>query len=113
MLVASFSGGRSSAMMISQMDLSDAMVIFCNTGKEMPQTLDFVRDCEQHWQVPVVWLEYRSRYDYSVVDYETASRNGEPFEQLIADRWGERSPKIENSLVEKAAHPVNILGSDF
>lgn len=87
MLVASFSGGRSSAMMISQMDLSDATVIFCNTGKEMPQTLDFVRDCEQHWQVPIVWLEYRSRYDYAVVDYETASRNGEPFEQLIADKW--------------------------
>jgi 3'-phosphoadenosine 5'-phosphosulfate sulfotransferase (PAPS reductase)/FAD synthetase len=86
MLVASFSGGRSSAMMISQMDLSDATVIFCNTGKEMPQTLDFVRDCEQHWQVPIVWLEYRSRYNYSVVSYETASRNGEPFEQLIADK---------------------------
>ena len=87
MLVASFSGGRSSAMMISQMDLSDALVIFCNTGKEMPQTLDFVRDCEEHWQVPIVWLEYRSRYSYVVVDYETASRNGEPFAQLIEDKW--------------------------
>lgn len=86
MIVASFSGGRSSAMMVSQMDLSDTMVIFCNTGKEMPETLDFVRDCGLEWGVPIVWLEYRSGRKYEVVSYETASRQGEPFEQLIIDR---------------------------
>jgi len=85
-IVASFSGGRSSAMMVSQMDLSDATVIFCNTGKEMPETLDFVRDCEAQWGVPIIWLEYRSKRKYEVVSYETASRNGEPFNQLIADK---------------------------
>jgi len=86
MIVASFSGGRSSAMMITQMDLSDAVVIFCNTGKEMPETLDFVRDCETNWGVPIIWLEYKSKREYKVVSYETASRNGEPFESLIADK---------------------------
>jgi len=86
MIVASFSGGRSSAMMITQMDLSDVAVIFCNTGKEMPETLDFVRDCEAQWGVPITWLEYRSKREYEVVNYETASRNGEPFEHLIADK---------------------------
>ena len=86
MIIASFSGGRSSAMMVSQMDLSDTMVVFCNTGKEMPETLDFVRDCEREWGVPIVWLEYRSSRKYEVVNYETASRQGEPFEQLIIDR---------------------------
>tara|TARA_R100000329_G_scaffold136694_1_gene117500 strand:+ start:175 stop:912 length:738 start_codon:yes stop_codon:yes gene_type:complete len=86
MIVASFSGGRSSAMMITQMDLSDVTVIFCNTGKEMPETLDFVRDCEVQWGVPITWLEYRSKREYEVVNYETASRNGEPFEQLIVDK---------------------------
>jgi 3'-phosphoadenosine 5'-phosphosulfate sulfotransferase (PAPS reductase)/FAD synthetase len=86
MIVASFSGGRSSAMMITQMDLSDAIVIFCNTGKEMPETLDFVRDCESKWSVPIIWLEYKSKREYKVVSYETASRNGEPFESLITDK---------------------------
>ena len=86
MIVASFSGGRSSAMMVSQMDLSNVVVIFCNTGKEMPETLDFVRDCEAQWGVPITWLEYRSKREYEVVGYETASRNGEPFNQLIADK---------------------------
>jgi len=85
-VIASFSGGRSSAMMVSQMDLSDALVIFCNTGKEMPETLDFVRNCEKHWGVPIIWLEYAGKKQYKVVDYDTASRNGEPFEQLITDK---------------------------
>lgn len=86
MIVASFSGGRSSAMMITQMDLSDVIIVFCNTGKEMPETLDFVRDCEVQWGVPITWLEYKSKREYKVVNYDTASRNGEPFEALIADK---------------------------
>ena len=81
-VIASFSGGRSSAMMVSQMDLSDALVVFCNTGKEMPETLEFVRDCEKHWGVPIIWLEYAGKKQYKVVNYDTASRNGEPFERL-------------------------------
>lgn len=52
----------------------------------MPETLDFVRDCEAQWGVPITWLEYRSKREYEVVNYETASRNGEPFEQLIVDK---------------------------
>lgn len=65
---------------------ADVIPIFCNTGKEMPQTLDFVRDCGEHWGVRIVWLEYRWRYpghDFEVVDYEHASRHGEPYEQMI------------------------------
>jgi len=33
------------------------VVTFANTGKEMPQTLDFVRDCGEQWGVDIVWLE--------------------------------------------------------
>ena len=61
-------------------------VCFSNTGKEMPETLDFVRDCEKKWDVPITWLEYDGRtkvededkhtYHYKVVDYATAARNG-------------------------------------
>lgn len=87
MKVISFSGGRSSGMMLHQMrHQHDVLAIFANTGKEFPQTLDFVRDCENRFQVPIVWLEYRSVRDFEVVDYETASRSGEPFEQMIKDK---------------------------
>lgn len=89
MLVISFSGGRSSAMMTKRLldsGVDDYEIIFCNTGKEMPQTLDFVNDCSNEWDVPITWLEYRSLRDYQVVDYSTASRAGEPFYQLITDK---------------------------
>ena len=28
-----------------------------NTGKEMPQTLDFVQECGERWGLAIVWLE--------------------------------------------------------
>lgn len=90
----SFSGGRTSAFMLykvleaHQMSLpSDAVVCFANTGKEDEATLKFVHDCEVNWNVPIVWLEYKdaeeSKDRWKIVNYETASRNGEPFEAVI------------------------------
>lgn len=93
--VISFSGGRTSAMMLRLiLDAHDGKlpddvhVLFANTGKEMPETLDFVRECEVRWDVPITWLEYvdhdEPQQRWREVTYETASRNGEPFEALIA-----------------------------
>jgi 3'-phosphoadenosine 5'-phosphosulfate sulfotransferase (PAPS reductase)/FAD synthetase len=90
----SFSGGRTSAYMLykvleaHQMTLpEDAIVCFANTGKEDEATLKFVHDCETYWNVPIVWLEYQdaeeSKNRWKQVTYETASRNGEPFEAVI------------------------------
>ena len=91
--VISFSGGRSSAYMLYKIleayEFSlpdDIYVIFCNTGKEMPQTLQFVADCEKHWGVDIVWLEYNGVKKFKVVTAKTASVNGEPFSQLIDDK---------------------------
>lgn len=91
--VISFSGGRSSAYMLYQIlkahdfNLPEYIeVIFANTGKEMPQTLDFVRDVSKNWGVFITWLEYTGKKQFCEVDYETASRNGEPFAQLIEDK---------------------------
>jgi len=91
--VVSFSGGRSSGYMLYQIlkahdfELpSIVKVIFCNTGKEMPQTLDFVQACQDQWKVDITWLEYAGKKKFKVVDYKTASRRGEPFSQLIEDK---------------------------
>ena len=87
MIICSFSGGRSSAMMLHEMKTwDDVMVIFCNTGKEHPSTLEFVRDCEKNWGVTITWLEYSGKKSYKEVTFDTASRNGEPFDQLTTDR---------------------------
>tara|TARA_R100001443_G_scaffold90837_2_gene97324 strand:- start:764 stop:1609 length:846 start_codon:yes stop_codon:yes gene_type:complete len=99
----SFSGGRTSAYMLYRILEAhdgklpdDVHVTFANTGKEMPQTLDFVQACSDNWGVGIVWLEARIRrgqegenkfvYKTKVVDYETASRDGTPFKQLIVAR---------------------------
>jgi len=87
----SFSGGRTSGYMLWRVLQSneglpdDAIVCFANTGKEEESTLEFVRDCAKYWKIPITWLEY-DEPTYKIVDYETASRNGEPFEALIRKR---------------------------
>lgn len=88
----SFSGGRTSAYMLWRVLQSngglpdEAVVCFANTGKEEEATLEFVRDCSANWEVPIVWCEYRPVSDYAVVDFSTASREGEPFESLMRHR---------------------------
>lgn len=90
--VLSFSGGRTSAYMLRQVldaneDHSDLLVLFANTGKEHPATLDFVQDCAENWGVPITWLEYRDDdLGFAVVDFASASRQGEPFEAVIRKR---------------------------
>jgi 3'-phosphoadenosine 5'-phosphosulfate sulfotransferase (PAPS reductase)/FAD synthetase len=64
----------------------DYLVTFQNTGKELPQTLDFIHECDQRWGLNIVWLEYRKPASFEVVTYETASRKGEPFDQLLQQR---------------------------
>ena len=90
----SFSGGRTSAYMLyrileaHQMSLpEEAIVCFANTGKEEEATLKFVHDCEKNWGVEIHWVEYQdSEPAFVRVDFQTASRNGEPFEALIRKR---------------------------
>ena len=63
---------------------AECVVCFANTGKEDEATLRFVRDCGKQWSVPVVWVEYLpDAPGYRIVDFETALRDGEPFEALI------------------------------
>lgn len=90
--VVSFSGGRTSAYMLRQMldandDHTDLLVLFANTGKEHPATLEFVQNCADRWDVPITWLEYRDdEAGFAVVKFASASRHGEPFEALIRKR---------------------------
>jgi 3'-phosphoadenosine 5'-phosphosulfate sulfotransferase (PAPS reductase)/FAD synthetase len=91
--VISFSGGRTSAYMVWRIIQAnnglpgDAIVCFANTGKEDEATLEFVRDCEKNWNIQINWLEYQSeKPKYKKVDFDTASRNGEPFEAMINDK---------------------------
>lgn len=106
----SFSGGRTSGYMLWRIlqanggKLPDGVsVLFANTGKEMPQTLDFVRDVGRAWSVPITWLEYRWRdgkHTFSKVDWQTASRDGEPFAEIIKHRRMLPNPRVRFCTVE-------------
>ena len=105
----SFSGGRTSGYMLWRVLQScggalppDVVVLFANTGKEMPETLDFVRECGERWGVQITWLEYRDRVggQFAVVDWATASRSGEPFELAIQHRKMLPNPRARFCTVE-------------
>ena len=88
-----FSGGRTSAFMLRQIldtngPLPDRVLVsFQNTGREFNETLDFVQECGERWNVRIVWLEYRPDAPrFEVVSHNSAARNGEPFEALARKR---------------------------
>lgn len=91
--IISVSGGRTSGYMLWRILQShggtlpaDVHAVFANTGREMPATLDFVRDMQAHWGVPITWLEFtaRRRDGFKEVSHNSASRDGEPFAALLA-----------------------------
>lgn len=96
-IIVSFSGGRTSAFMLHYLFKEwqhrydyEMIAVFANTGKESEGTLFFVDECSQEWDIPIIWIESKrsdngKKYSVShrIVTYETASRNGEPFEDMI------------------------------
>jgi len=93
-LAISFSGGRTSAVMTKLCvdkfsETHDIAITFANTGCEHENTLKFINDCDKAFNWGVVWVEGIVNPDKGkgmrakVVDYETASRYGEPFEAMI------------------------------
>ncbi len=116
-LLVSFSGGRTSAHMLERIlalrprRYRELVVTFANTGCEHPATLDFVRDFARHVGCPVVWLEAevhlgeRKATTHRVVSYETASRNGEPFERMI-EKYGVPNTKFKHCTRTLKQHPI-------
>ena len=110
----SFSGGRTSAYMLWRVLQSgggqlpcQTIVCFANTGKEDEATLRFVQDCSDHWNVPITWLEWRdTETKFEIVSFETASRNGEPFEALIRKRNYLPNPVTRFCTIDLKIRPI-------
>lgn len=89
-----FSGGRTSAVLTKHIKSNsnkyqNVIYVFLNTGKENEETLQFVDRCDKEWNLNVIWLESLINYEkgkgttYQIVNFKTASRNGEPFEAML------------------------------
>lgn len=97
-LAVSFSGGKTSGFMTTKIlevcKDKEILITFANTGQENEETLEFVKRCDEYWQKrfgkSVLWLEaithpeYGKGQTHKVVTFETAARNGEPYEAFIA-----------------------------
>lgn len=109
MKLISVSGGRSSMMMLKIMldngQIDDTTVVaFANTGKESPATLDFISACQKHWNIKIIWLEWiAEKPGFRVVDYATASRNGEPFAAFL-----EKSTMLPNPVKRRCTISLKI-----
>lgn len=67
----------------------EMIVVYANTGKEREETLQFVERCDKDFGFGVVWLEtvmqdHGKGASFRIVDFVSASRNGEPFENVIS-----------------------------
>lgn len=114
-LIISFSGGRTSAymtkMLIDANEYKNIHVVFANTGQEHEKTLEFVHNCDKHFGFNTTWIEADVRQGkgngtrHSEVTYETASRNGEPFESVIR-KYGIPFTKSPHCTREMKRYPI-------
>lgn len=101
-LLISFSGGRTSALMTLlilqdeeiRKKFKNIEIVFANTGCEHEKTLEFVFKCDLEFQKygrSIHWVEgeYKDIPDgiscrVKSVDYNSASRDGRPFEEFVS-----------------------------
>lgn len=90
-VIVNVSGGRTSGMMAVKIwennpDRSDIHYLFQNTGRERPQTYDFIRAL-QDYGIPIIMLEYRpTKPWFEIVGHNSLHRDSEPFTWLTDKR---------------------------
>lgn len=109
------SGGRTSAYMayylLNKYKDREIVVVFANTGKEREETLEFIKNCDLHFKLNTVWIESvqhhgeRKSAGFKIVTFETASRNGEPFEDSIK-KHGIPNPSFPHCSRELKQAPI-------
>lgn len=118
-LLISFSGGRTSAymtylLMMNRASFNEVRVAFANTGKEREETLRFVDQCDKHFGWGVTWVEAVVTpkrgvgTTHRVVSFESASRNGEPFESIII-KYGLPNKSYPHCTRELKEQPIKSL----
>jgi hypothetical protein len=116
-LVVTFSGGKTSAYMSKLLldnwsEQYEMIFIFANTGQEREETLVFVKQCDDYFKLNLVWVEADVVTEngagtrHKIVNFETASRNGKPFEQVI-EKYGISNQSYPHCTRELKISPIN------
>jgi len=121
-ILVSFSGGKTSAYMswmLKQQWGNDCnlLFIFANTGKEKEQTLQFAKLCDAYFGLNLVWVEADVRpkgegTKHRIVDFESASRSGEPFEAMI-QKFGIPNQSYSHCTRELKIAPIHSFAKEY
>lgn len=126
-ILCSVSGGRTSALLAKLLKdgrgTSNILYVFANTGKEDEKTLIFLDRLDKAFGLNLVWVEALVYPEpgqgtkFSVVSFETASREGEPFESVIA-KYGIPNKHYPNCNREMKLRPIHayartVLETDY
>ena len=123
-LLINVSGGRSSAMMARHIQTSEKykdyqkLYVFCNTGLERPETIQFLKDQMKFWDLPLYLIEgvYSLKKGIGVksklVDFDTLDMDGKVFsqaiEQLNKNEWcgvpNEAIPYCSDYMKKRVSH---------
>jgi len=122
-LLISFSGGETSGYMTRTVleaysDQYETIVVFANTGQENEQTLEFVRDCDRNLGFGTVWVEAvvhhgeRKGTSFERVMFDTASRDGGPYEEIIR-KYGIPNTKFPHCTRELKLKPIHAYAASL
>lgn len=128
-LVVTCSGGETSMVVTLYClkylkDKYNILVVFANTGIEDDRTLDFLKRCQDYFNIPIKWIEARVYHGkrkscgYYEVDYETATRNTDwmkkdntPFEEVIK-KYGLPNHSRLHCTRELKMNPIKAYAKD-
>lgn len=123
-LLISFSGGETSALMskliLERMagEYDQVRTVFANTGQENEETLLFVEQCDKAFGLGVVWVEAEVATERGqgtrarIVDFASASRNGQPFEEVIA-KYGIPNANYPHCTRELKGNPIRAYAKSI
>jgi hypothetical protein len=132
-LLICVSGGRASAIMARHIQTSpkykdyNKLYVFCNTGQERPETIQFLKDIVKYWDIPLVLIEGVYSLEkgvgvkHRVVDFDNLCMKSEPFKECIKhlnkNKWigvpNQATPYCSEYLKTRPAHSLakDIFGS--
>jgi hypothetical protein len=94
-LMVTISGGRSSAMMSRHIQTNEKYkdynkaYVFCNTGMERYETIQFLKDCETYWGIHIIKIEgvyspiMGEGVKYKIVEWDELNMDATPFSECI------------------------------
>lgn len=94
-IMVTVSGGRSSARMARHIQTSEKykdfekIYVFANTGKERPETIDFLKNIEKVWKIPLVKIEgvyskiMGTGVGFKIVDWDDLDMSGRVYEEAV------------------------------